>query len=740
LTGAFVLAGARPASAQIPAPAASAVQIEADQQRRDGNKFLADGNVVVHYQNKVLKADHAQYDTQTYDVQVTGNVQFDSDMQHIQAEHGTYNVKQGTGTFSTTHGTVTPPKERANPMLLLSPNPVYFEAKEVRRLDDETYQLYSVWLTVCAPKQPTWKFYSAEATLRVDDRVAMINSNFRILRVPLFYTPYASVPVGHKVRQSGFTIPDLSNSNIKGTVVGDSFYWAPLDWLDAEVGAELYSKRGWAQYFDFRARPWDGARITYSYNGVQDRGLPGPTGRGPSQSGHQSRFFGETTFGHGWRLVADINELSSLTFRLAFSTSYAAATYSEVISAGFLTNNFGAYSFNVAAEQYRDFLSTTPGNVVQLRKTPEVRFSSVEQQPWKNWPFYFSFDSFTGGNHRDDPLLTTPAMVERSELAPRITVPLHLGSWLGVTTSATGRATHYGEELQQGALTGQNFVRTTGEFTTEIQTPAIERIWGSDNEPDATRWKHSIEPEITYHYVTGVNDFLRIPRFDQNDTLVDTNQVEYGIIQRLFRKKGTASAEQFAYWRIAQDHYFDPTFGGAILPGQTNILAPFTALTAFSFANGERRWSPIVSDLRITPGGVYDFGLVANFDPVTRRQSAVGLTSNLRPYHQLFVSFSDFDSRNTLQPRFNQLGVRGGWGQMNRRGFNAVYSVNYDLYQRYLLQQAFQVSYNGSCCGISFEYRRLALGPVQSDNQFRIALLIANFGSFGTMRRQERLF
>ena len=240
--------------------------------------------------------------------------------------------------------------------------------------------------------------------------------------------------------------------------------------------------------------------------------------------------------------------------------------------------------------------------------------------------------------------------------------------------------------------------------------------------------------------MTGVNDFSRIPRFDQDDILVDTNQVEYGIVQRLFRKTGKGSAEQFAYWRIAQDHYFDPTFGGAIAPGQPNILAPFTALTPFSFANGIRRWSPLVSDFRITPGGSYDFGWLTNVDPVTGRLAAIGLTSNVRPYKQLFVSFSDFDIRNTLQPRFNQLGVRGGWGAMNRRGFNVVYAVNYDLYQRYLLQQAFQVSYNGSCCGISFEYHRLALGPVQSDNQFRIALLIANFGSFGTMRRQERLF
>jgi LPS-assembly protein len=66
--------------------------------------------------------------------------------------------------------------------------------------------------------------------------------------------------------------------------------------------------------------------------------------------------------------------------------------------------------------------------------------------------------------------------------------------------------------------------------------------------------------------------------------------------------------------------------------------------------------------------------------------------------------------------------------------------MNYDLKLQYLQYQTFQISYNGSCCGLSFEYRRLALGNVRNENQFRVALLIANFGSFGTLRRQEGLF
>jgi LPS-assembly protein len=50
------------------------------------------------------------------------------------------------------------------------------------------------------------------------------------------------------------------------------------------------------------------------------------------------------------------------------------------------------------------------------------------------------------------------------------------------------------------------------------------------------------------------------------------------------------------------------------------------------------------------------------------------------------------------------------------------------------------VSYNNDCCGISFEYRRFALGPVRNENQFRLAFSLANIGTFGNLKKQERLF
>ena len=50
-----------------------------------------------------------------------------------------------------------------------------------------------------------------------------------------------------------------------------------------------------------------------------------------------------------------------------------------------------------------------------------------------------------------------------------------------------------------------------------------------------------------------------------------------------------------------------------------------------------------------------------------------------------------------------------------------------------------QVTYNTDCCGISVQYRRFNFGS-RFENQFRIALAVANIGTFGTLKKQERMF
>jgi LPS-assembly protein len=707
-----------------------------------------------------LRADHVQYNTKTYDVVVHGHVLFDTDTQHMTAESGDFNMRTGEGRFVHVHGEITV-ERNPNANVLVSPNPLVFEAQEVRRLDARTYSIEHAWLTVCEPDQTIWKFFTTHATLRVDRSVALVNANFRVLEIPLLYMPYTKLPAGRDLRLSGFLMPEIGDTSIKGIILGDGYYWAPRDWTDATLGATYLSRRGWQQNVEFRAKPWENVDISARYFGVIDRGLPetvvNSSGASSTQlvnqGGHSVQFKLTAQLHDGWRAVADLNQLSSLTFQLAFAPTFGQAVNSEVRSAAFLTNNFSGFSVNLASNSYENFLNAQPEVAVDLRAAPEARFASVDQSPWKNVPIYFGGDAFAGAVHRSDenlltnsvtgvqsvvPGIDTAAFVERSEFAPRVVLPLHWGPWLGVTTSYTVRTTSYGAQLVGGTPMSDPTRRTTGELSVDIRPPTIERVW----ETPSGKWKHTIDPEIEYNYVRGVNQFDRFIRFDEDETLTDTNEFMYSITQRLFHRGGDGQADELVSWKVAQKYYFDPTFNGALVPGTRNVFQALDSITPFAFADEPRHFSPIDSDLLITPGGNFDAEVRLDYDTVLHKITTAGTLLKIHPTQRFNFTVAHFSIDNPvdLQPVANQIRVQAGYGDLNRRGWNASFGFGYDVQQHVPQNEFMQAGYNGSCCGIAFEYARLALGQIRTENQFRVALIIANIGTFGNLRRQEKLF
>jgi LPS-assembly protein len=745
LAFALLSSGAATANAQqIHPPAAKGGVAELSAkgpQRRQGNLFIADDDVDIHYAGQHLRADHIEYNDQTNEAFARGHVQYDFENQHLEADEAHYNVGTGRGTFINVRGTVKI-ERRPNPTLLVTDNPLYFEARQVERFSNDFYIIQQAWITVCDPRRPKWQFYAPRARLRLGKTMALVNANFRLFRVPLIWMPYATAPAGSKLRQSGILVPVAGNSTSKGFVFGDEFYWAPVTWMDTTLGAEYFSRRGSAQRGQFRATPWENTSIRYNYFAVIDR---------LHQGGHEQRVAAQSLLPHNWRFVADINELSSLTFRLAFSDTFGEAINSEVRSSTFLTHNFRGFSFNLASLNDRSFLSTNPQISVSLRNAPQARFGSVEQSPFERLPIYFAFDAFTGAMHRDDPQIDTPTFVARTEFAPRVTVPLHFGPWLDATTTAVFRTTYYGDSLVPGTaatipvLSNQSNSRNDGEFTIDFRLPTLQRYFGRmpfQDPKSRKRYKHTIEPHITYRNVTGIDNFLQFIRFDADATRTNTNEIEYGITQRFWMKSGDDQPQELISWRLVQKHYFDPTFGGAILNNQRNVLEPLDSVTPFAFALGPRNSSPIVSDFRINPGGLFDTEQTLEYDPQLHKITVIGTLVKIKPYREFFATIAHFrlQADPILQPLSNQVRVLMGYGNETRRGFNVTTGISYDITNSALQDQLVQVSYNGKCCGLALEYRRFALGQVRTDNQFRIAFIVANIGTFGNLRHQEKIF
>ena len=708
-------------------------------QRREGAVYIADKDVDIHYAGMRLEADHVEYNTDTTDAVARGHVIFDYENQHLEGDEADLNVGTGRGTFRNVRGMVKL-ERRPNPLLLLSQNPLYFEAREVERLSEDVYIIRHAWFTICDPRSPTWQFYAPEAKVTLEKTVALINSNFRLYRVPLFWTPYATAPAGDHIRQSGFLLPIIGDSNSKGFIIGDAFYWAPYTWMDATAGFEYFSYRGPAQRALYRARPYENTSIRYSYFGVEDRGIP-INGVLTKQGGYEQQLEIQSLWKGGWRFVTDLNQLSSLTFRLAFAGTYGEAINSDIRSSVFLTNNFRGFSLNAVSLNDKSFLELSPPNSVVLRNAPEVSLSSVEQAPFKRLPVYFSFSSFAGAVYRDDEFISTPGFVPRMEFAPKVTIPIHFANWLGITSSATFRTTYYGDSFDtSGNVSGQSITRNSGEFAVELRPPTLERYF--DRPLTRHRYKHTIEPVLTYRYVTGVNNFADFIRFDSNATITDTNELEYGINQHLYVKSGDDQPVDFLSWQLVQKHYFDSTFGGAIVTGQRNVFQALDSITPFAFAASPRNWSPIVSDVKLTPGGRYDAESIIEYDNQLSKVTTIGTLLKVKPYSQFYVTVADFHLQGNplVQPNSHQIRGIIGYGDLVRKGFNMSAGVSYDLLTNTLLNQFVQVSYNGGCCGLSVEYGRFNLATVRSENQFRVALILANIGTFGNLRRQERIF
>ena len=722
--------------------------LEADQQRQVGKIFYADGHVDLVYQNARLRADHLEYDSEAQVVVARGHVVLDYLTQHVEADDARYELKTGRGTFHHVRGTFVM-QRHPSPTMLMSPNPLYFEAEEADRLDENTYRIHKAWLTVCNPNRPTWKFYAPAATVRVKQTVHLENGNFRLYSVPILYLPYATIP-SEQQRESGFMIPELGNTSQKGYVLGDSVYWAPLDWMDLTLGAAEYTKRGWAEKGSFRAKPWEGANLEASFYGVEDRGLEQPDGEPPiNQGGHEAKVLFTSMLPDGWRAVADIDQLTSLTFRLAWSETFKEAVNSEVRNSAFLTNNFDGFSMNFAALSYQNYLSATPQTSITLRAAPEAQFSSVDQNFFSHIPVYFSFDAFTGAVHRGEDItpFQTPAFVERSELAPTVTMPLHFGQWLDVTPSFTFRSTFYGGQLtNSGTFLPLGLFRNTEELSVDIRFPVFERVYDRGE----TKWKHVIEPFAVYSYVTGVDDFARFVRFDEDDTLTDTNEVEYGITQRLFRRTSSGGSDEFITWTILQKYFFDPTFGGALVPGQRNVFQTLEELTPFAFADQPRHFSPLVSVITVQPGKRFDTQFIVNYDPQSNHLTAIGTLVKWKPYKESFLTVAQFSTFNlpenptpppaNFEQHSNQVRALVGYGEPNRRGWNIVVGASYDFVQAAFQNQILEINYNGSCCGLGFEYRRFSFGTIRNENQYSIVFRIANLGSAGNLRRQEKIY
>ncbi len=779
------------------------------QQEKIGDVYKLHGNAEIHYRNYVLRADEVTYDFDTGEATVSGNFRLDGgpNDDHIRASHGSYNLTTETGRFYDVTAT-TGMQLRGTRILLMSTAPFAFSGKLVEKTSPDHYVVYDGSITTCELPQPKWKFQAHKVVVDVGGNATIYHSDFLLHGFPIFYFPYASHPVAREARHTGFLMPSIGRSSTKGNIVGESFYWAINRSMDGTLGAEYFSKRGWAQRGEFRARPSNTSYVDLNYFGVMDRGIVISSGNAPVREGGQEvRLTSEGNY-YGFRAVSDVDYLSSFLFRLAFNEVFTQAINSEVKSQLFLSKNYKGFSFGGVIERYQDFFQTvspTSGTLsnpptfdsIRILHTPSIELTSLDRPLW-HLPLLWSVDTSISGLSRTEPGFHTSNLLGRVDLSPEISMPLHFWGW-SLRPGLTLHDTYYTQRFVNGFASNDPTNREAVDASVELRPPGLERIF--QRELFGKQWKHVIEPRIVYRKVSGVNDFANVLHFDDRDILSNTHEVQYGFITRLYAKHkqspveecetpmtalavGAAAPEQTVPWErpnyletqacrvgpeirelvtleVAQKYFLDPTFGGALVPGQRNVFATTEDLTGIAFITEPRHLSPLVSRLRVASGSRTDTEWDLDYDFQLKRVNASTLLVNYNAGPFTFGggdAFLQIPQTTAVQPglgvgkcgpiggstqvtcKFQQFRVALGYGGLAKRGLSAATSMGFDAETRKLQFATAQTSYNWDCCGVTLEYRRYAIANLRNENLFRFTFSLANIGSVGNLRRQERLY
>jgi len=729
------------------APTEDEVLVNAVSEERNGSVYHLRGKAHVETTNMALDADAMDYDENTGDATANGNVRYQNFVtgEKLQCDHATYNVDDLTGKFYSVTGT-SPAKIESKPGLLTTSNPFYFQAKWAERIK-ERYILYDGFVTDCKVPRPWWRLRGKRFVIYPKDKAIAYRSVFFIRWIPIFYTPWFYRSLARNPRESGFLTPNVGHSTLFGEMSGLGYYWAINDSSDLMYRGQYFTSAGLASSLTFREKFAPHTDFSIVASGLDDRGGPNRI----AAPGFTITAHGRADLGDGWQATGSLNYLSSFTYRQEFSQSFTEAIFNESHSVGDLTKHSGTWGVNVVADRIQtfDFVPSAPNDNVVIRHLPEGEFLMRETPLSTSFPLWFSLDATAGAMDRSEPsvpgetTIETQPLVDRIDVYPHLTSSIRFGDFT-LVPSFSVRETEYGASLAGDRALSASLLLSSREFSLDIIPPSFARVF------PAPAWlgkklKHVIEPRAQFHYVGGIgDDALRVIRFDDADLMTDTKELKISLTNRLYVKRKDNGVDEILTWELSQIRYFDPTFGGAVVDGQRNVIWSTLSLTPFAFLDGPRHYSPVTSLIRFQKKVNLEWE--TDYDPLRKGVVANVVGTDYRFSHfvinigqALVRDDSPTDAVTVLTPTEGQFRGLIGYGDATKHGVNAAMSFYYDYRAGEIEYMAAQGGYNTNCCGFSVQYRRLHFGTFD-DVQILGSFGIANVGSFGTLKRQERIF
>jgi len=201
------------------------VEIRADGETRFVNGVaVAEGNVQIHFRGTDIYADYAEYNPETREVLLVGNIRIYNDDQILTGQRAVYNLES----------------RQIRALDFRGGDQVFkFTALSLRAPTLKQFRARSLTLTTSDSSQPDYHMRAKGARIYPDDRVILTNATLYVGQTPVFWFPYVYAPIG----EMGWDIKPGFNSTW-GAFLLLGYRFPLTNKTDAKLNFDYRSDRG----------------------------------------------------------------------------------------------------------------------------------------------------------------------------------------------------------------------------------------------------------------------------------------------------------------------------------------------------------------------------------------------------------------------------------------------------------------------------------------------------------------
>jgi lipopolysaccharide assembly outer membrane protein LptD (OstA) len=297
----------------------------------DTEQIYLFGDTSIQYRTSTIQADSLQVDLKNERAFSNGRTVLIDKDQVLIGNQVYYDVNSQTGMMFNTSSKL---------------DKGFYYGDEVRKIDDDVYDIDGGNFTTCDDPSPDFWFWSRQMRLYRNDKIVGKPVIAYVNHMPIFYFPFVTFSI-KRGRQPGFLIPEPGYNTVDGKYIRNiAFFYPWKDYADATLSFDLNEKTGWKANLENRYTK------RYFFNGSFNSSLQRYISNGTSttdysiRGNHHHELGNKATFDVNidyisnkriWQSSTDINEFlaqrvtSSMSYRKPILSSYlnAGVSYSE---------------------------------------------------------------------------------------------------------------------------------------------------------------------------------------------------------------------------------------------------------------------------------------------------------------------------------------------------------------------------------------------------------------------------